>query len=677
MRLVPADGFRLQLRDPRIIQKRHHNIISSLESRVETLEKITRQHSKRLETGAEDDYSRNSTPRSLQGELGQDGDSPPPGVVVVKVQKQEPDQQGQANSADGMAISTVDEEDCGYFGPWPGEDACPNTTSPSPPGWPSVNMVSMPRPQLSSSRDAGPAVQPELGAHNFIPPDHETEALIERYFSTTGVLFPYIHKPSFMETYYRSREHGFRVEVRRTWLGLLNMILAMATCGIGHGQTDDQPPPVQNSDVFYRRAQELCKAQMLRGTTLETVQYLLLTSQYLQGTHKAVQTWITHGLAVKAALSIGLHSHEASRGLPPIEQEMRKRTWYGCVVLDRSLSMTYGRPSTISEDYVRLDLPTPVIGDATEDISVAFYNATIMLYKMLWNIMGKLYGYNLGCGPLSGVDTITQIFHLQQSLDEWRDKLPVALHLVSSSNLADVNPDASILERFRFVLTLRYLNTQLLLQRPLLTELLKAEVEEPVQDQKFFDRVLQNLTPNCARPAEEIISIIHSVLTREDLGESFLGAWWFNIYYTFNAGLVVFGNLLIKDELNVESHHLDQMEKGRQILRKAIEALLHLSSGSALIDRCVAYLQRLLQLVEEWIMPRAATGGGNIGPTMSQDLGAPGIADMNYSTDMNTDGFLGMPPFQNNLEFQDEMELGPFVNNEFQRWFAGSSWQDN
>ncbi|KAF4466111.1 c6 zinc finger domain containing [Fusarium albosuccineum] len=655
-----------------------------IKSRVETLERITRQHSKRLETGAEDDYSRNSTPRSLRGELGQDGDSPPPGVVVVKVQKQEPDQQGQANSADGMAISTVDEEDCGYFGPSSNialmriiframarRGRVPNTTSPSPPGWPSVNMVSMPRPQLPSTRDAGPAVQPELGAHNFIPPDHETEALIERYFSTTGVLFPYIHKPSFMETYYRSREHGFRVEVRRTWLGLLNMILAMA-----RRMTNLRRYRMPTSSIGVRRsyAKHRCFEEL---HWKPVVQYLLLTSQYLQGTHKPVQTWITHGLAVKAALSIGLHSHEASRGLPQIEQEMRKRTWYGCVMLDRSLSMTYGRPSTISEDYVRLDLPTPVIGDATEDISVAFYNATIMLYKILWNIMGKLYGHNLGCGPLSGVDTITQIFHLQQSLDEWRDKLPVALHLVSSSNLADVNPDASILERFRFVLTLRYLNTQLLLQRPLLTELLKAEVEEPVQDQKFFDRVLQSLTPNCARPAEEIISIIHSVLTRENLGESFLGAWWFNIYYTFNAGLVVFGNLLIKDELNVESHHLDQMEKGRQILRKAIEALLHLSSGSALIDRCVAYLQRLLQLVGEWVIPRAAIGGGNIGPTMSQDLGAPGIADMNYSADMKTDGFLGMPPFQNNFEFQDEMELGPFVNNEFQRWFAGTSWQDN
>lgn len=65
------------------------------------------------------------------------------------------------------------------------------------------------------------------------------------------------------------------------------------------------------------------------------VQFLLLMGQYLQGTQKSVQAWTVHGLAVKAALQLGLHSRNASKSFPPLEQETRKRTWYGCVVLDR------------------------------------------------------------------------------------------------------------------------------------------------------------------------------------------------------------------------------------------------------------------------------------------------------------------------------------------------------
>ena len=49
----------------------------------------------------------------------------------------------------------------------------------------------------------------------------------------------------------------------------------------------------------------------------------------------SLQTWTTHGLAVKAALSIGLHAKDASKKFSPLEQEIRKRTWFGCVVLDR------------------------------------------------------------------------------------------------------------------------------------------------------------------------------------------------------------------------------------------------------------------------------------------------------------------------------------------------------
>lgn len=57
--------------------------------------------------------------------------------------------------------------------------------------------------------------------------------------------------------------------------------------------------------------------------------------QYLQGTQKSIQAWTVHGLAVKAALQLGLQAQNASQSFSLLEQETRKRTWYGCVVLDR------------------------------------------------------------------------------------------------------------------------------------------------------------------------------------------------------------------------------------------------------------------------------------------------------------------------------------------------------
>lgn len=39
--------------------------------------------------------------------------------------------------------------------------------------------------------------------------------------------------------------------------------------------------------------------------------------------------------------------------------------------------MTFGRPSSIPEDYLRIDLPTPVAVDSDGGLGVAFYSATM------------------------------------------------------------------------------------------------------------------------------------------------------------------------------------------------------------------------------------------------------------------------------------------------------------
>lgn len=98
-----------------------------------------------------------------------------------------------------------------------------------------------------------------------------------------------------------------------------------------------QDADAQGDDSRNRYFHPQClEAELARLTLI--VQYLLLVSQYLQGTQRSVQTWTAHGLAVKAALSIGLHSREAMARFAPVEQEMRKRTWFGCVLLDRYFS---------------------------------------------------------------------------------------------------------------------------------------------------------------------------------------------------------------------------------------------------------------------------------------------------------------------------------------------------
>lgn len=70
-----------------------------------------------------------------------------------------------------------------------------------------------------------------------------------------------------METYEHLKKQNFRVGVRRSWLALLNIMLAMASCG---GCQDAVDSKTLESDIFYRRSQELCGNQILVGATLES-----------------------------------------------------------------------------------------------------------------------------------------------------------------------------------------------------------------------------------------------------------------------------------------------------------------------------------------------------------------------------------------------------------------------
>jgi hypothetical protein len=135
------------------------------------------------------------------------------------------------------------------------------------------------------------------------------------------------------------------------------------------------------------------------------VQYLLILGQYLQGTQKSVRAWTVHGQAITIAFQLGIHSPKTNKEFPPLESEIRKRVWFGCVLLDRSdipgvhcctlwtvsnfscssLSMTFGRPSMIPENYLKLELPSiilQVVGQtpqsmATPQKDAMFYTATL------------------------------------------------------------------------------------------------------------------------------------------------------------------------------------------------------------------------------------------------------------------------------------------------------------
>lgn len=183
-----------------------------------------------------------------------------------------------------------------------------------------------------------------------LPPPDEADDLLRHYFATVNLMVPCIHEDSFRAMYRRARSEGLRV-VRRSWLGVLNMMFAIAT----NVQTPISPPieRATRSDMYFERAVELSRPEILGRLSLElgrsrltepccrrsltalgTVQLFLLMEIYLQGTTYSSLAWTFHSLSVKGAYQLGLH-FMGSTHLSPLDREVRRRLWYLCVMNDR------------------------------------------------------------------------------------------------------------------------------------------------------------------------------------------------------------------------------------------------------------------------------------------------------------------------------------------------------
>ncbi|KAH8671767.1 fungal-specific transcription factor domain-containing protein [Tricladium varicosporioides] len=554
------------------------------------------------------------------------------------------DSSGPENGTDGMgAIMFSAEEDCGFFGPSSNiaftrhiSRAMAHTARVSQFAFTTENTF---RPEaeldnaiFSISQPPSPSKRIQSLKYNVkewnrdqiniyaLPSESATRALIEDYFGDTGLLFPYIHEKTFWDTYNEIKNNEF-TKARRTWLGLLNMIMALATstkvksCLSAEKRT-------RESEVFYQRATGLCERQIMRGTSLETVQYLLLTCQYLQGTQRSVETWTIHGLAVKAAFQLGLHSTAGASRFSPLDQEIRKRTWYGCVVLDRTLSMTFGRPAAIPEDYVRIPLPQALepengtynhqlLDDSRGTASVMFFAATITLYKIMWNVINLSYGSNVGFDTdITASDTVSRLFSIEQQLVDWERLLPPILGLREVDELNTISDfidtETSLLKRFRTILALRYYNLRVLLHRPILVKFLntigKSVVNSDMQEVNLMQQIGSNSIQICVQSSMKIITIVSTIVSSNGPQRTYLGAWWFSLYYTFNAALVVFATLLIVKHRVIDGAAplpLPVSETELQAsLGDAARALRRLDCENRMVDKCAAYLNQLASVLE-------------------------------------------------------------------------------
>ncbi|KAJ3498328.1 hypothetical protein NLG97_g1208 [Lecanicillium saksenae] len=562
---------------------------------------------------------------------------------------------------DGLAITFVDERAAAYFGESSNIGfvryllgAVSSIWGVKQPEGPQLskgdNAEGKRRAMLSSEHSplgALPTTPQSLATSSRLPAVSDMETMINRYFNTMGLLFPFLHESTFRQTYEAFKASGFN-KVRQTWLGELNLIFAIAS-NINRGKTSKQC--FQESLVYYRRAMSLCGASCLRSVSLDIVQFLLLQALYLQGTPQAGEAWSVHGLLVRSAVALGLHSDKVGRQLDENVQEMRNRTWHTIYCLDTVLSATFGRPCAIPPAHMTVRLPQPwhvpanaQLGNTPEVAQIAtdFLSISVQLYQIMGLSVEAQYNGNIGADQNEDeVSMLQTASTLRQKLRRWAETLPPEFALLPSSS-----PDlkhSSRMNKLRAVTTVRYHSVSILIHRPLLCVTLKYlskingrhDVELPYTTQLAMAEAFE-----CIASAEETIGMAASVFGGGPVEDSNLGVWFFTLYYVFTAALMVCGGMLCARH----SHRVNAqtvVAEGRANLVKAADALENLDNSNPLVKRCVTYIRYLSQLQDY---------------RSDSDVAAPLPDDVNTFTQMEGLDFMGMVDL-----LDDHSGLGPYL----------------
>jgi hypothetical protein len=185
---------------------------------------------------------------------------------------------------------------------------------------------------------------------------------------------------------------------------------------------------------------------------------------------------------------------------------------------------------------------------STADLSLAFFNSTIMLYRITSQALSKLYNNNLENDPVletaTGMtETLCQIVTLERKMELWASTLDPALQLIM---LQQGLPAADLTRwqeaKFRVILTLRYHNLNILINRPVLAQALSGEDPSGSLDvlptSLVASAVVRSTLDSGLRSAAHIITLVHAITHAEGRQRFLLGAWWFTLYYSKSCACI-------------------------------------------------------------------------------------------------------------------------------------------
>jgi hypothetical protein len=173
-----------------------------------------------------------------------------------------------------------------------------------------------------------------------VPKRAIADNLLDCYGNLVYPLFPILHMPTFRQKYERlwnqqKQDPSESLATEATFHATLNIVFAL---GCINNSKVEPHLRLRTAESFYRRARAILPLDALDISSLEVVQYLLLTTSYLTFTKYSNRCRNTLAVAIRVSQTLGLHKDVESSSSNQLKREMSRRVWHICLVLERRFS---------------------------------------------------------------------------------------------------------------------------------------------------------------------------------------------------------------------------------------------------------------------------------------------------------------------------------------------------
>ncbi|KAL2219178.1 putative C6 transcription factor [Thermoascus aurantiacus ATCC 26904] len=467
---------------------------------------------------------------------------------------------------DGMAALSIQPEGAGYFG---------SSSSVVPLRALREHGFDLDIPAHKSRPNVAPRNVPlKAQLINSAPSGLVEQAFMDAYFLNYHTSYPFIHQETFKAQFYEQipRPHG------QAWHILLNTILALGAWSIGDDSSD--------LDIaFYQEARaHLQQLSVFETGNLTLVQALLLLSNYAQKRDKPNTGWNYLGLAVRMAMSLGLHKEFPEWKISLLQREIRRRLWWGVYIFDSGAAKTFGRPILLPEDSIMdakqvLNIHEESLTPATTSVPPEVNGPTLysgLIAQSKFHLMTKnVYQRLISSPSLTPEETLS----LQKPMDDWYQSLPPYL------KQATPTPEPDWLALVRNRLMWRDWNLRILLYRPILLRwAARRWSPNPSSEPEPDNPAERDCRLLCLQNARATIASISDFMDNHICTR--LGAWYM-VYFLFQAGVIPIIFLMTDPTSPDAPSWLQDIELTKKLLS-------HPSlSNNRLAGRCLDVINRL------------------------------------------------------------------------------------